>query len=234
MPVFPSVKGIFLDIGWTLNYPASGQWMIPLKALEYMDSNVFDAIPKPIVGDAFSQGMDYLNKNHLVKSESDEYQQFLTFYRLVFKRLPELELSKEQVESIAYDKVYNDENYLFYDDVRSTIEALSMKYRLGIISDTWPSAKRVLCNYGIYDFFHSITFSCYLGVYKPHPKMYEHALGAMGIPAEHTLFVDDSVANLEGAAKHGICPVLIVRKENAEGCDSFTNISKVSELLTCL
>ena len=141
MPVFPSVKGIFLDIGWTLNYPASGQWMIPLKALECMDSNVFNAIPKPRVDDAFSQGMDYLNKNH---------------------------------------------------------------------------------------------FSCYLGVYKPHPQMYKHALGAMGIPAEHTLFVDDSVANLEGAAKHGIFPVLITRKKNAEGCASFTNISKLSELLTYL
>ena len=234
MPVFSSAKGIFLDIGWTLNYPASGQWMIPLKALECMDLNVYNAIPKPRVDDAFSQGMDYLNKNHLVKSESEEFQQFLTFYRLISERLPELELSKEQVESIAYDKVYNDENYLFYDDVKSTIEALGMKYRLGIISDTWPSAKRVLCNYGIYDFFQTITFSCYLGVYKPHPKMYEHALGALGIPAEQTLFVDDSVANLEGAAKHGIFPVLITRKENAEGCDSFTNISKVSELLTYL
>lgn len=228
------IKGIFFDVGWTMNEPASGHWMITKKAYEYMNINVVNSLPKERISKTFEQCMDYLNKNHLIKTEEDEYEQLKIFYTMLSDGLPELKISREQIEEIAHDKVYNMNNYIFFDDVKKTIEILSKKYKLGIISDTWPSIERILKSEGLSEYFSSKTYSCNLGVYKPNPKMYDHALSTLKIPSEETVFIDDSVENLKGAINFGIQPVLINVKGTEDINLNITKISKLSDLLEFL
>ena len=228
------IRGIFFDVGWTMNEPASGHWMITKKAYEYIDINVINSLPKERISKAFEQCMDYLNKNHLLKTEDDEYQQFKIFYTMFSNLLPELKISKEQIEEIAYDKVYNVKNYIFFEDTKKTIDILSKKYKLGIISDTWPSIERILKSEGLLGYFSSKTYSYNLGVYKPNPKMYDHALSTLKIPAEETIFIDDSVENLKGAMDFGIQPVLINVKGDKDVSINITKINKLSALLEYL
>jgi putative hydrolase of the HAD superfamily len=130
---------------------------------------------------------------------------------MLAKSLPELRISKTAVDAIAYDKVFNDDVFAFYDDVKPALELLKPQMKLGIISDTWPSAKRILQNAGLWKYFDAITFSCHLGVFKPDSKMYKHAIGQMDLLPNEICFVDDSMTNLDGAAQYGITPIMISR-----------------------
>ena len=224
------IQGIFFDVGWTLNAPASGHWMIPARARERLGVDLFEAVEPDILDRALAAGMEYLNANHLVLTEEAEYEQFKQFYALLAEHLPGIHISREMIEKLAWDHVYNDGNYVFYEEVAGTLPILKESYRLGVISDTWPSCKRVLTHAGLYSLFDSVTFSCNLGVFKPDVRMYEHALEGMGLPPSRTIFVDDAPANLDGAVKCGIQPVLIVRGEPPREAGNYPCIRDLAEL----
>ena len=227
------VKGIFFDIGWTLSYPLSKDWFICNKMIECIDMDTFAAIPKNKKAAAFERALNYFDENHLLVSEDEELEQFKTFYSMLANDLPELAISSEQINVIACSKVSESIGVLF-DDTLSTLDALKGRYKLGVISDTFPSVVRGLKSYGIYDYFDAKTFSCFLGTWKPDERMYLHALEQLSLPPEQTVFIDDGVKNLDGAAKCGIQPVLITAKPDAESSDKYPVIKKISELIDLL
>jgi len=229
------VKGIFFDIGWTLLHPVT-DWLVNKKFIECADMDMYDNIAKERKDEAFSKGLKYLDDMHLkfVMTEGEQLRQFEAFYSMLAKDLPELELTGEHIKAIAYSEVYDMDNYSLFDDTISTLDSLKEKYKLGVISDTWPSIERQLKANRINDYFETKTFSCYLGTWKPDKSMYIHALEQMKLPPEQTVFIDDGVENLEGAEKFGIQPVLITSKPNPESTDKYPCINKLSKLLEIL
>ena len=228
------VRGIFFDLGWTLLYPPSGDWMFSQFARRYFPQEKLSALPQDRVRAAQKSGAEFLNRNHLMSTIDEEYRQFLQYYTLLAKALPELGLSEEDLRRVTEDKVYNLENYRLFPDSIQTLEALRGKYKLGVISDTWPSIVPVLENLGILAYFDCVTYSYTLGVYKPHESMYRDALQKLGLPPEETVFVDDGAGNLEGARRMGIQPVLIRAKPGADTCETMASIEKTSGLLELL
>lgn len=229
------VKGIFFDLGWTLLYPPSGDWMFSFFARRYFSEETLSALPPERVRAALAAGNAYLNSHHRLDTLEEEYDQFFHYYSLLAQALPELGLEQKELEAITQDKVYNLENYALFPDSLNTLNALGNNYRIGVISDTWPSIVPVLERFGLLPYFHTLTFSYKLGVYKPHPAMYQDALDKLGIPPEETIFIDDGVENLRGAQKAGIQPVLITAKPNAEKRpEGMAEIGKISGLLNLL
>jgi HAD superfamily hydrolase (TIGR01493 family) len=55
--------------------------------------------------------------------------------------------------------------------------------------------------------FDSLTFSCELGTVKPDRRIYQACLDALALPADQCLFVDDSLANVEGAIALGMAGI---------------------------
>lgn len=51
---------------------------------------------------------------------------------------------------------------------------------------------------------------------KPYPETYLYVLDNAGLKAEETLFIDDAVANIEGAAKAGLQTRLLLAEERIE------------------
>jgi putative hydrolase of the HAD superfamily len=52
------------------------------------------------------------------------------------------------------------------------------------------------------------VFSSEIGLRKPHPAIFEHALGALGVEPERTLFVGDRLfEDVRGAAELGMTTV---------------------------
>lgn len=229
------VKGLFFDLGWTLIYPLSGDWMFSFFARRYFSEETLSALPQERVRAAFAAGNEYLNSHHRLDTLEEEYDQFFHYYSLLAQALPELGLEQKELESITQDKVYNLENYALFPDSLNALNALGNNYRIGVISDTWPSIVPVLERFGLLPYFHTLTFSYKLGVYKPHPTMYQDALDKLGILPEETIFIDDGVENLRGAQKAGIQPVLITAKPGAEECPpdmaSIQTVSGILELL---
>lgn len=233
MNIKEPVQGIFFDLGWTIFRPASGDWRMTAKALEFINPQKLWSIPQEKLHTAFLKA-DASFENEIYMTEDEELIRYTNFYRTIAEMLPELNITQQQAESIAQDRVYNDANYVFYEDVLKTLEALKGKYKIGVISDTDPSILRVLKNAGIYDYFDHLTLSYELGAHKPSPVMYKHALEKMNLPAAETVFIDDYERNLAGAAVFGIQPVLIQSRPNAQESTTFPSIKKLSELLLYL
>lgn len=222
-------KVIFFDVGYTLDYPASGDWMFTKKFYELVGNKLAKYSPEEIQK-AKNISLEYLEKNHLVQSVQDEYCQFIHFYSEISSNL-ELCLTEAEIKAIAYDRSYNMNNYIVYPDVKKVLSVLSRSFKLGIISDTWPSIEQQLWSIGVREFFATSTYSCFLGTFKPDKRMFIDALEKCGYPAEDTVFIDDSLGNLEGAAKLGITPILIAANPASDVDSPYLKIHSLSELL---
>lgn len=84
-------------------------------------------------------------------------------------------MSPEEVHTIAHDRTNNMNNYIVYPDAKEVLESLSQSYKLGIISDTWPSIEKQLCTIGVRDYFSTTTYSFALGKFKPDEILYKDA-----------------------------------------------------------
>ncbi|MCR5327436.1 MAG: HAD-IA family hydrolase [Saccharofermentans sp.] len=220
---------IFFDVGYTLDYPASGDWMFTNRFYEIAGERLNQCRDDQI-NKARATGADYLEKVHLILNEEDEAGQFYQYYRIVSECL-NLNLTEAELTSIARDRTYNMDNYKIYPDVREVVQELSKTFRLGIISDTWPSIENQLRAIGVLEYFSFATYSFSLGVFKPDRNMYLDALGKCGCDARETVFVDDSTVNLDGAAELGITPILIAANPASDVDIPYTKIHSLSELI---
>lgn len=222
-------KVIFFDVGYTLDYPLSGDWMFTKKFYELVDDKLnkcsFDEIQR-----ARDKSLEYLEKNHLCRTVEDEYCQFIHYYSEISRNLA-LDLTEVEIKEIAFDRTYNMKNYIAYPDVEKVLKVLSKSHKLGIISDTWPSIEQQLCSLGITEFFSTYTYSCFVGTFKPDERIYKDALDKCGVPAKDTVFIDDSLKNLEGAEKLGITPILIAANPASDVDSPYLKIHSLSELL---
>jgi putative hydrolase of the HAD superfamily len=83
--------------------------------------------------------------------------------------------------------------------------AASEKYVLATVNNE----SRVLNEYrvakfGLAELFQAFFSSCYLGLRKPDPKIYQVALDVLQRDPEEAVFIDDRAENVAAAAKLGI------------------------------
>ena len=222
-------KVIFFDVGYTLDMPASGDWMFTNRFLQEA-GNKLKACSDHKINRARDVGLHFLANNHLIKSVDAEIEQFYQYYSIISDEL-NLGLSETQRQEIARDRACNMKNYIPYPGINEVLETLSKTHRLGVISDTWPSIEQQLEYLGIARYFSFRTFSCYVGVFKPDRRMYLDALDKSGVSPDEAIFIDDSVHNLEGAAALGILPILIAANPEADVETSFLKIKDLRELI---
>ena len=222
-------KVIFFDVGYTLDRPASGDWMFTGKFLELADAKLKLHDDAKIAA-ARDAGLRYLEENHLVTSLEDESRQFYRYYSIISEQLG-LGLTGDELEQAARDRTFNMENYIPYPGIREVLETLGRTHKLGIISDTWLSIEQQLEYIGVAQYFSFRTYSCFVGVFKPDRRMFLDALGKCGAAPEETVFIDDSVRNLEGAAALGITPILIAANPAADVETSYLKIRDLRELI---
>ena len=223
-------RGIFFDIGWTLMYPRKSWFLTDL----FYEMVTPDKLALTDISTALQTSMPVLTKHHRMDTLDQEEKQFRQFYRTFLSNVPTLGLDNHAADILAHDKVYNNENYIFFEDVLPILIELKGSYRLGIISDTWPSAINRLKHAGIYELFDSITFSYQLGIFRPDSRIYKQALYSMGLPAHQTILVDDSPENLSGVADEGIFPIQICASPDSPTPNCFQYISAFKELPSLL
>lgn len=61
--------------------------------------------------------------------------------------------------------------------------------------------------FGLRECFQIALTSCYVGLRKPDPAMYQRAIDIVGRPPERILFIDDRPENIEGARIAGLTAV---------------------------
>jgi HAD superfamily hydrolase (TIGR01549 family) len=99
-------------------------------------------------------------------------------------------------------------------DVRPALEALAAEYRLGVLANQERWIRDTMARDGIDRFFDVWAVSGELGVEKPDPGIFEHALNEAGVPAERCAMVGDRLDNdILAAKRHGMRGVWMLRGE---------------------
>lgn len=213
---YKNVKAILFDSGHTLNRPRTGHWFIPPRFYEYIDRSLLQPDSEQLRA-AFRKANGYLMKNHLIKTEAEEFAQFREFYRMVLEECCYPCVNDGILDALANDTVYNDDKFVFFDDVEPVLKALGERYALGVVSDTWPSLERVFVNKGLRQYFSSFAMSSVHGQCKSDRTLFDIALKELDVKPYEAVFVDDAVSNLRMAKENGMIPVWIDRYEKEKG-----------------
>jgi len=102
-----------------------------------------------------------------------------------------------------------------FPEVPDVLNLLKSKYRLGIVTNTSSSEvpNRVLSQLKLRGYFSVVATSAELGIRKPYPGLFHHALRELSARAEDTAFVGDSVKHdIIGAKSLRMKTVLIDRR----------------------
>ena len=99
-----------------------------------------------------------------------------------------------------------------FDDSLPCLERLRAGgYRLALVSNCSRQTRDVVPALGLDRAMDAIVLSYEVGVRKPGERIFRDAMAALGVEPERTLFVDDIVEYLDGAASLGIRTVRIDR-----------------------
>jgi putative hydrolase of the HAD superfamily len=105
------------------------------------------------------------------------------------------------------------------DHAKSALETLHGQYKLGIVSNfAIPECvDKLLERHGLDKLFDVVVVSGAVNKRKPSPEIFEKALEQLGVSAEDTVFVGDTVdADIEGAKKAGMKAIYIERRSQKE------------------
>lgn len=87
--------------------------------------------------------------------------------------------------------------------------------RIGLLSNLpSPLARALRAAPGFLDHFDQVTFSCEVGVIKPQPEIYRHAMEGLQIAPADGLFIDDRPENIQGARAVGLSVELFATWED--------------------
>lgn len=118
-----------------------------------------------------------------------------------------------------------------YKDVRSTLEILKKKYKIGILSNgNALSQRRKMDSINIYDLIDYSLISSEYGVSKPDKAIFEYTCTQMGFKPEECAYIGDSYRiDIDGSLNANMMPIFVNRtKENHPGV---TTINEIEELL---
>lgn len=102
------------------------------------------------------------------------------------------------------------ERFCFYEMMEpfpETVKVLktlrAQGFRLGVISDTFPSLEESLKAMGIACYFESFTASSLVGFGKPHPEIFRAATQSLAVRPVDSIFVDDCKEEADGGREQG-------------------------------
>jgi glucose-1-phosphatase len=114
--------------------------------------------------------------------------------------LPVEEISAFQATFFGGDQI--DTNLL------ETIRSFKPDYRTGLLSNAWSDLRKYIENdWNISEVFDDIIISAEVGLAKPDHRIYQLAIQRLGVAAEEAVFIDDVLANVEGARSAGLSAI---------------------------
>lgn len=114
---------------------------------------------------------------------------------------------------------------------RPVLEALRRDHRLGVVSNFYGNLESVLRSEGLRELFDVVADSGAVGFEKPDPRLFRHALDALGAAPSRCLMVGDSVPrDMRGAESLGLAHALIAPPGAAPCCSRGSIVRALPEL----
>lgn len=145
-------------------------------------------------------------------SEEASFQRLMALDRIVFARLGYPDLPETFFREV--DEAFRHRSAFFvFPDVIPALDAMQgAGLRLAVVSNWGWAAPELLQTLELARHFEVLSISARVGYQKPHPAIFEHALDLLGVEATAVVHVgDDPTADVDGARRSGIAPVLIDR-----------------------
>lgn len=122
--------------------------------------------------------------------------------------------------------------FALFDDALPSMEGLrEMGLKLGVISNIGFELQQTLVQLGIAQYLDVSVSSVEARVAKPDPKIFRLALGKVGVSANQTIHVGDSLeTDVLGARSAGMLPVLLKRSARSESQSHPQRIQTLLEL----
>jgi putative hydrolase of the HAD superfamily len=100
-------------------------------------------------------------------------------------------------------------HHVLFDDTLPVLERLQGRYRIGMLTNGAPSVQSAKIEAtGLAPYFDVIVVTGAVGVAKPHPRPFEHALGLLGADKAETVMIGDSLKkDIAGAQQLGMTAV---------------------------
>lgn len=134
-----------------------------------------------------------------------------------------IEQDSEVFATKLYERFCFHEMMELYPETTDVLEALKAEgYRLGVISDTFPSLKASLESLGIDGYFDSFTASSLVGAGKPDPRIFEAATRSLEVTAHDSIFIDDNQEEADGAREQGFTAFHLDRERKQAHFGSWT------------
>ncbi len=220
-----NIKNIIFDIGGVLAGPKSGHWFIT--------PNFYNIINKNLINE---EQLKVSLKKYLYlqtqnpKTEEEEHEMFSNYYYHVLKEVNYPAINKELADKIADDCVYNDEKFIFYEDVQENIKQLSKQYNLYIISNGWPSSFRVLKNKDLDTYFKDITISSMYTTTKEENLFDLFLKKNKNVNPKESLYIDDRKHILEKAKEYHF-HLLLMDRNNEYFDNKYKKVNNINEIM---
>lgn len=207
---------VFFDSGGTLTRPTRGSWWPKPRFEELVAAAGFPVAAEEDACGALAEGVEHLDRNRFPRDLDEELEAYVGFYRIVLRRLYGSAPSA-LVSQLASSAVY-DLDQAPYPDVEPALDRLlAAGLAVGLVSNAGPSLQLRYRDMGLSHRFDPFVVSALVGVEKPSPGIYHHALELAGRVAGEVAFVDDVPANIESAARIGMRAILLERDGGGAG-----------------
>lgn len=208
--IYDNIKYILFDSGRTLNEPITNDWFLTPNFYNIIQVSNYQPDDNKIMR-AIEKEKSYIDSVKYIPTIEEEHEMFREYYKRVLLDINYPYIEDRMLSLLADDNIYNDNKVSFFEDVRPGIERLKNKYKLGVVSDTWPSLKRIYVNYGIEDCFSDFFITSMLGYKKSDNILFKIILDNIGLKPEEVALVDAREQFLDIASEYGMYPILINR-----------------------
>ena len=204
----PSV--VLLDVGDTL-VKANPSWR-DVYATVFVEHGI-EATVDEFEGAFRAAWVDWEREGPFEASEAASFRRLMELDQLVFDRLGYPSLPESFFHDV--DQAFRQRSaFHVFPDVIPALDAMQAAgLRLGIVSNWGWAAPELLQNLELARHFEVLSISARVGYQKPHPAIFEHALELLAAsPGDAVHVGDDPAADVLGARRAGIEPILIERR----------------------
>jgi len=235
------IKAIFFDLDGTLRHsvPAGGDIVSDYVASLGLRVNPEDRLRASRWEHFYWASSADLRDDLLAHSgETENFWVEYTRRRLVALGVsPSMSIELAPKVSAHMGEMYKPES-IVPEDARLILPLLKQAgYILAVLSNRHKPFHDVLESHGLNGNFHFSLAAGEVGVYKPDPEVFKHALDRANVTAEEAVYVGDNYfADIVGSLRAGLQPVLydpngIFPEANCTTIKSFDELQSVIEVL---
>ena len=213
IPTRQSTRAVFFDVDFTLIRPGPA-----FQGTGYRDFCArYGVVVDP---DRFAAAVDAASATLDAGGGPYDPQVFLDYTNLIIRGMGGTGAGVDRASKDIYDEWSACQHFELYDDVPEALRAIrATGIKIGLISNTQRCLTSFQSHFELEGLFDVAISSADHGFMKPHPSIFQAALGKAGTGSAESVMVGDSLAHdIEGARRLGIRAVLVSRSGPRTDC----------------